>query len=113
NDVSALMNAADYYLLTSHWEARALVVQEALAAGLPIVASKVGGIPELVSDAGILIDPASPTAAREFASAVRELGEPGTRHEWSVRARERAAELPDEAAVARNLERHYNELLSP
>lgn len=112
NDISALMKAADYYLLTSHWEARALVVQEALAAGLPIVASKVGGIPGLVSDAGILIDPASPIAADEFASAIRELGEPGNRRMWSARARARAAELPDEVVVARNLERHYTELLS-
>lgn len=112
SDVSALMSAADCYLLTSHWEARALVVQEALAAGLPIIASKVGGIPELVAGAGILVDPASPAAADEFASAIRELSDPAGRREWSARARARAAELPDEEAVARNLERHYTELLS-
>src|SRR5699024_7533706 len=93
SDVSALMSAADCYLLTSHWEARALVVQEALAAGLPIIASKVGGIPELVAGAGILVDPASPAAADEFASAIRELSDPATRREWSARARARAAEL--------------------
>ena len=112
NDVSALMSAADCYILTSHWEARALVLQEALAAELPIVASKVGGIPELIAGAGVLVNPASPTAADEFAGAIRELSDPAARSEWSARARARAEELPDEEAVARNLERHYTELLS-
>ncbi len=49
-----LLAAADVFLLTSHWEARALVVQEAMQAGVPVVARPVGGIPELVGDAALL-----------------------------------------------------------
>lgn len=111
SDVSALMEAADFYLLTSHWEARALVLQEALIAGLPIVASEVGGIPELVSDAGVLIDPVGAAAPDRFAAAIRDLTDPQVRRRWAARAHRRGRELPDEWAVAQNIERHYLDLL--
>ncbi len=110
SDVSALMAAADFYLLTSHWEARALVLQEALIAGLPIVASEAGGIPELVSDAGVLVDPAAADAPELFAAAIRDLTDPQVRRQWAVRAKARGEELPDEQAVARNIEQHYLDL---
>lgn len=111
DDVTALLAASDFYLLTSHWEARALVIQEALLAGLPVIASDVGGIPGLVGDAGILIDPAAPDAPEGFARAVRDLQEPQARRRWSERARLRSAELPDEPEVARLMEQHYRDAL--
>lgn len=113
DDVSALMAAADFYLLTSHWEARALVVQEALLAGLPVVASRVGGIPELVSDAGILIDPAAADAAAAFAGAIVDLTDPQIRGVWAERALRRGQELPDERAVADAVEQYYLRLTRP
>lgn len=54
-DVADLLAAADVFVLASRWEARALVVQEALRAGVPVVATAVGGLPELVGDAGLLV----------------------------------------------------------
>jgi hypothetical protein len=39
NDVADLLGAADVFLLTSHWEARALVIQEAMQVGVPVVAT--------------------------------------------------------------------------
>jgi glycosyltransferase involved in cell wall biosynthesis len=57
HDVANLLAAADVFVLSSQWEARALVVQEALRAGVPVVATKVGGLPELVGDAAILVPP--------------------------------------------------------
>ena len=106
-DVPALMTAADVYVLTSHWEARALVVQEALVAGLPIVASAVGGIPGLVGEAGILIDPARAGAADDFARAIADLTDPAAREAWAHRARERGRTLPGEAEVAKIITAHY------
>jgi len=63
SDIADLLAASDLVVLTSHWEARALVVQEALRAGRPLVATAVGGIPELAGHgAGVLIAPDDPAA---------------------------------------------------
>lgn len=63
SDIPDLLGACDLLVLTSRWEARALVVQEALRAGRPLVATAVGGIPELAGrGAGILIPPGNPDA---------------------------------------------------
>ncbi|MGI8626022.1 MAG: glycosyltransferase family 4 protein [Geodermatophilaceae bacterium] len=63
SDVADLLAASDLVVLTSRWEARALVAQEALRAGRPLVATAVGGIPELAGHgAGVLIPPDDPAA---------------------------------------------------
>ena len=54
-DIADLLAAADLFVLSSRWEARALVVQEALRAGVPVVATAVGGIPDLVGGAASLV----------------------------------------------------------
>lgn len=54
-DIADLLEAADVFVLASQWEARALVVQEALRAGVPVVATAVGGLPQLVGDAALLV----------------------------------------------------------
>lgn len=52
-DISAVMHAFDLFLLTSHWEGLPRVLLEARAAGLPIVATQVGGADEVVGGTGI------------------------------------------------------------
>ncbi|MDC5695956.1 glycosyltransferase family 4 protein [Intrasporangium calvum] len=69
-DVVRWLRAADVFVLPSRWEARALVVQEAMAAGLPVVATRTGGLPQLVGDAGLLVDVGD---AQGIANAVDEL----------------------------------------
>ena len=97
-------------MLTSVWEARALVLQEALIAGKAIVATATGGSPELVGDAGILV---ADDDDRALAEAVAELAsDPARRAELGARARARAAQLPDEREVADKLVSLYTELLS-
>ena len=92
---------ASVFLLTSHWEARALVVQEAMQVGVPVVATATGGIPELVEDSAVL---AFPGDADGLADGVRAiLAEPGTANAMRTRGRELAARWPDEDAVAKNL----------
>ena len=49
-DVPDLIAAADVFCLSSVWEAVALAVQEAVLLGTPVVATAVGGIPELITD---------------------------------------------------------------
>ncbi len=64
NDIPDLMSTADVFVLPSVAEAFGVVFAEAIYLGTPIVATKIGGIPEIVSDGidGILIPPADSDA---------------------------------------------------
>jgi glycosyltransferase involved in cell wall biosynthesis len=57
SDIPDLLRAADVFVFPSRWEGNPLSVMEAMAAGLPVVATAVGGVPELVEDgvSGILV----------------------------------------------------------
>lgn len=61
-DIAALLADADVVVLSSDWEARPLVAQEALAAGTPLVATDVGGVRALVGDAAVLVPPGDAVA---------------------------------------------------
>ncbi len=100
SDVPALLAAAAVFVLPSAWEGQPLVLQEALRAGVPIVATRVGGTPALVGeDAAVLIPPGDP---ERLASAVRAvLTEPALAARLRAAAAARANALPAEAdAVA-------------
>jgi glycosyltransferase involved in cell wall biosynthesis len=99
-DLPALLAAADVFVLPSVWEGQALILQEALRAGVPVVATRVGGNPELTGeDAAILVPPGD---AQRLAEAVRAvLGDPALAARLRKAAAARARALPDEdAAVA-------------
>lgn len=101
DDVADLLGAADVFLLTSHWEARALVLQEALQVGVPVVATAVGGVPELVGSAAVLADAGDSEA---LAAGVRKIfSEPETAAAMRTVGGELAAGWPDEDEVAKNL----------
>jgi glycosyltransferase involved in cell wall biosynthesis len=75
-DVPVLMAGADVFVLSSASEGLPMSVLEAMAAGLPIVASAVGGVPELLGDTGLLVPPRDEAAlagALERLIADREL----------------------------------------
>lgn len=67
NDIPDLMSTADVFVLPSVAEAFGVVFAEAIYLGTPIVATKIGGIPEIVTDGvdGILIPPANSDAIAE------------------------------------------------
>ncbi len=92
-EVAAWLRAAEVFVLPSQWEARALVVQEAMAAGTPVVATDVGGLHDLVAGTGLLVPVGDPDA---LARAVeRVLTDPGLREDLAARGRQAAGALPD------------------
>ncbi len=94
-DVPALLAAADVVVLPSTWEGQPLVVQEALRAGRPLVASRAGGIPDLTGeDAALLIPPGD--AGALSAAVLSVLDDPALSAGLSAAAARRAAALPSE-----------------
>ena len=61
-DVAALLDAADAFVLASAWEGMPLALGEAMAMEKPVVATDVGGVREMVGDAGILVQAKNPEA---------------------------------------------------
>lgn len=59
NDMASLYRGADIFVLTSDWEGTPNVVLEAMAAGLPVLSTNVGGVPDIVKhgQSGLLADP--------------------------------------------------------
>jgi glycosyltransferase involved in cell wall biosynthesis len=57
NDVAGILKASDIYVHSTHSDGFGIAACEAMAAGLPVVASDVPGLAQLVSDAGILFPP--------------------------------------------------------
>ncbi len=104
DDVPALLAAADLFVLPSLWEGQPLVLQEALRAGRPIVATRTAGIPAVTGDDGALL--VAPNDPGELAAAVRQvLTNDALARRLAEGARARARMLPSEndaveAAVA-------------
>jgi len=90
-DTGQFYREANVFLLPSKWEGIALTLYEAMAMGLPVVASDVGGQRELVtSDVGVLIRPGDPDEIDRFVEALLYLLEhPGVRQTMGDVARDR------------------------
>jgi glycosyltransferase involved in cell wall biosynthesis len=100
SDTLALMAACDLFVLNSTVEGFPHVVLEALALGLPVIATAVGGTPEVIRDGetGVLIQPGDEQA---LASAVaRLLASPEERRRLGENGRLAAGQLSFAALVA-------------
>jgi glycosyltransferase involved in cell wall biosynthesis len=106
------LEAADLLVLPSRGDNLPVAVLEAMAAAVPVVATRVGGVPELVADreTGILVDV---DAADELAAAIEKLAaDPELRKAYGAAGARRAAALFEVGVVARRMLRLYKELCS-
>lgn len=87
-DKAPLYSAATVYMFPSLYEGFGMTVLEAMACGTPVVTSNLSALPEVVGDAGVLVDPYD---AEQISRALAELLEnQGRREELSRRGLERA-----------------------
>jgi glycosyltransferase involved in cell wall biosynthesis len=110
DDVLALLPAFDVFTLSSRYEGLPISLLEAMASGLPCVVTRVGGIPEVVTDGheGLL---AAPGDSAALAAALDELLlDLSLRAQMGARAAERATEFDLRSAVERT-ERIYERAL--
>jgi glycosyltransferase involved in cell wall biosynthesis len=107
-DVDALLPGCDLFVLASFEDAFPTVLLEAMAAGLPVVASHVGGIPEITDE--VLVPPGDADA---LASAIRNLlADSERRRAMGDAARKRARERFSTAAWIARLEEIYTRVLA-
>jgi glycosyltransferase involved in cell wall biosynthesis len=110
--LAAAFREARLFVLPSEYEAFGLVLLEALAQGTPVVASRVGGIPEFVEEgrAGVLVPPLE---ARPLADALLALwDDEATRRRLGAYGRERIVPRYSWDRVADELLRIYGEVLA-
>ncbi|ORT56473.1 glycosyltransferase family 4 protein [Streptomyces sp. CB03238] len=112
--LNASYAGADLLVLASHAETYGMAVTEALARGVPVLATAVGGLPEAVgrtpdgSVPGVLVPPDDPAA---LTGALRRwLSEPGERHRAKVAARRRRTALAGWETTTRSLARALEQL---
>jgi glycosyltransferase involved in cell wall biosynthesis len=110
-DVARLLPAADLFLLTSVTEGIPLTIIEAMGAGLPVVATRVGGMTEVVEEGrtGLLAPAGDDAALAEHVVGLAEA--PARREEIGRLGRERAAALFSEERMLDGYVRLYREML--
>lgn len=110
-DIPGLMACFDVFVIPSIAEGLSITTIEAMAAGLPVVAARVGGLPELVREGqnGYLVEPRDPDSLSK--ALLDLLRDPGTRKTMGIRGRQTArGSFDTEMMLNRTLE-VYNTLI--
>jgi sugar transferase (PEP-CTERM/EpsH1 system associated) len=112
-DVPALLARASFFVLPSLTEGISLTLLEAMARGLPIVATRVGGNPEVMADGetGLLVPSADPAALAEGMRRLRH--DPDLRRRMGRAGRQRVETLFDVRRMVAEYEACYRQLLDP
>jgi glycosyltransferase involved in cell wall biosynthesis len=110
-DVADILNASDVFVLSSRWEGNPLSVMEAMAAGLPVVSTAVGGVPELVREGktGLLVPSEDAGALAQALQAL--VDDPARRQAMGAAARQHAVAHFDIRHTVRGYEQLYETLL--
>jgi glycosyltransferase involved in cell wall biosynthesis len=111
DDVAAIVAASDLLVLSSDHEGLPVAVMEALTLGVPIVSTRVGGMPEAVTDGveGLLVPPRDPEALAD--AVARVAFDADLRSRLGAAARERAAAF-DASVATRRIEDVYRAALA-
>jgi glycosyltransferase involved in cell wall biosynthesis len=110
-DVGDILNASDVFVLSSQVEGNPLSVMEAMAAGLPVVSTAVGGVPELVRDGatGLLVPSEDAEALAQAMQAL--VDDSGRRQAMGAAARQHAVAHFDIRHTVSQYEKLYESLL--
>jgi sugar transferase (PEP-CTERM/EpsH1 system associated) len=110
DDTAALYRAMDLFVLPSRREGISNTVLEAMASGLPVVATRVGGTPEVVveGETGTLVPPGDPAALARALAAYAD--DPARRRAEGAAGRRRAEERFSPAAMVRSYLELYDSL---
>ena len=110
-DMPDFLQALDLYVQPSRLEGFGLAALEAMAAGLPVVASRTGGLPEVISDGatGELVPPGDPGALAESILAL--LADPDRRSSYGALGARRAAQSFPLEGMVRSWAELYREVL--
>lgn len=109
DDADRLLAGSDIVLLPSRWEARSVLAQQALHEGVPLVATAVGAVPELVGSGALLVPYGDAEALS--AAVVRLVEDPEEGAALARRGLEQAATWPDENDTVAHVLGVYDELL--
>lgn len=111
NDVPQLLKLMDVFLLTSRWEGLPRVVLEAMAAGIPVVSTSVGGVPEVVEhgQSGMLVPAGDIEGLAHHVLTL--INEPYTARRIAETAQQRLTDEFDLAGVVSRYVQIYEELL--
>lgn len=110
-DIPQILAASDIFVLSSDWEGLPYTIIEAMMSGLPVVATRVGGVPELVENevTGFIVPPKNPQALAK--GLQRLLDDPELRHRMGQLGREKALREFTLDRMLRETERVYEEVL--
>jgi glycosyltransferase involved in cell wall biosynthesis len=106
----AVFRDADIYVLPSHHEGLPISIIEAMAAGLPVIGTRVGGIPDLVTtgENGILVEPKNPAGLANALAAL--IADAHLRYSYGLQGRQKALENHDVENYVDKLVAFYREI---
>lgn len=111
-DVPVILGAIDLLVLPSHWECLPIIILEALAARCPIVATAVGGVPEVLNGLGWpLVSPGASSSLAEAIVSVLQMPE-AERNRIAKAGRQTVIDKFSKEASVAQVERLYHSLLA-